>query len=101
MKEGQQEFIELAHVLGDLAVENPCRMSDDLFGSFAKSLRGVISGELRSSLSREEAARYLHVSTRTLKRMQDRGEMAKPQRDGHKELSFPMVNLVKMVRKKT
>ena len=88
----------MAKVLGDLAEENPCRMSDELFSSFARSIRGMIDGELRSSISREEAARYLHVSTRTLKRKQDKGEIAKPKRDGHKELSFSIVNLIRSIK---
>ena len=95
MDNGRRQLIENLEELTVLARENPCGMPDSLFLSLVQGLRALMSSYLTRDVSREAAARYLNISTRTLQRRVNSGELEPPERHGHKELSFSLAKLVK------
>lgn len=95
MDNGRKELIQELEELKVLTQENPCRMPDSCFKSLVSALRVLLSSYLVRDVSRSDAARYLNISTRTLQRRVNSGDLEPPERHGHKELSFSLAKLVK------
>lgn len=85
---GQKALIELAEEIKTLAEANPCGWNSDKLTAVADTLKALISLRVRVGMSREQLARYLGVSTRTIQRRVREGRLPQPHHDGHKEITF-------------
>lgn len=92
---GKDELKELGQSIIRYANENPCDMDFATMGVIARSIRAFLEHILTPILSRDGAARYLGVSTRTLDRLVGQGKIAKPRRRGFQKISFSRADLDK------
>ena len=97
MKEGQMMLVETLKDTLMLAEKNPCRASDVTLMSLARGMKAFLSSEVSMDLSRDSAARFLGMSTRNLGRKVQDGSVPKPERHGHKALSFSALKLVRLL----
>ena len=93
---GKQELLEQIEIMNELAEANVCRMNDALLHGMAGGLRALISREYHRGFSKEDVARYYHVSTRTLERWRDKyKDFPEPIHRGSKEVSYDCEDVVK------
>lgn len=92
---GKEKLDKLGDDFKYYAEENPCGMDIETMGIIADSVRKFLDFILTPILSREGAARYLGVSTRTLDRLVEQGKIAKPKRRGFQKISFSRRDLEK------
>lgn len=88
MGSGQQALLAVAKEIEQLAETNPCKANDDALGMIASSIKLLIRTKVKTEVSREKASRLLGISTRTFHRKVKSGEIPQGHRDGHKELSW-------------
>lgn len=93
--DGRDKLKSLGDDFHYYAEENPCGMDIETMGIIADSVRSFLEHILTPILSREGAARYLGVSTRTLDRLVEQGKIAKPKRRGFQKISFSRADLDK------
>lgn len=99
MKSGQALLVETLRDVLLLSEHNPCNASDSTLRTLANGLRVFLTSELSMDLSREKAARFLGMSTRNLGRKVKDGTVPRPERRGHKAISFSALTLAKIVRR--
>lgn len=87
MKSGVEELVEVLEEIKAHAMSNPCRMSDAVFSTLAKSLKALYNAKVPKKYSREQAAKALGVSTRQLSRIADKRGIT-PHRDGFKNVYY-------------
>lgn len=92
---GKDKLKQVGKDIIDYADENPCEMDFETMGLIADSIRTFLEHILTPILSREGAAKYLGVSTRTLDRLVEQGKIAKPKRRGFQKISFSKAELKK------
>lgn len=90
---GKDQINDIAEQLKFLAEHNPCGMGDDVMGFVAKAIKSLLDSFIAVDMSREQAAIYLGVSTRTLGRLVDEGLIAKPKRKGFRNKAYSKKSL--------
>lgn len=87
MNKGASELVLLLGEIKQQVERNPCGMGDNALSALANALRVVYRSKFPKKYSRDQAAKALGVSTRTLSRLvKDTG--IKPYRDGFKNVYF-------------
>ncbi|MGN1385671.1 MAG: helix-turn-helix transcriptional regulator [Bacillus sp. (in: firmicutes)] len=76
-----------------MAEHNPCGMSDDIMGFIAKAIKSLLDSFIAVDMSREQAANYLGVSTRTLGRLVEEGLIEQPKRRGFRNKAYSKKSL--------
>ena len=90
---GKEQIHDIADQLKFLAEHNPCGMGDDVMSFIAKAIKSLLDSFIAVDMSREQAAIYLGVSTRTLGRLVDEGLIAKPKRKGFRNKAYSKKSL--------
>lgn len=90
---GKEQINDIADQLKFLAEHNPCGMGDDSMGFIAKAIKSLLDSFIAVDMSREQAAIYLGVSTRTLGRLVDEGLIEKPKRRGFRNKAYSKKSL--------
>lgn len=97
---GKEELLEQIEIMNELAEANICRMNDSLLHGMAEGLRALISREYHRGFSKEDVARYLGVSTRTLERWREKyADFPDGVHRGTKEVSFDCEEIVMWKKK--
>lgn len=100
MLSGKKELLEQLDVMRELAEENVCRMDDSLLRGLADGLRAVVNKQYARGISREDVARYLGISTRTLERWQkEHADFPKARHFGDKSVSYDVDEVIKWRKK--
>lgn len=87
MRSGADEMLAVLDEIRAEVTSNPCRMGDMAMRATAKALRTLFRSKVPRRYSRDQAAKALGVSVRTLSRLvNDTG--IKPHRDGFKNVYF-------------
>lgn len=88
MEKGAEALANLGKEISLLAEKNYCGWSDDLLYSTAQCLSALIHIKINLPMSKEDLARYLGVSPRTIQRRVEQNRLPKPKHIGHQKVSF-------------
>ena len=80
----RQRFLTTVRKVFVLANENMCGWDDEQFKAMSDAMEQMIALNKRQEVSRDGAARILGISTRTLQRKVNNGEIKPPHRCGDK-----------------
>ena len=98
---GEKE--DLKQAINDLIKvidENPCGMGSAMFWTLTIFIKEIVKFFRRKRyLSADEAARMLGVSTRTLRRRVEAGEIPPPKHYGHWEVSYKTEDIEAYINK--
>ena len=90
---GKEQIDNIAEQLKFLAEHNPCGMGDDVMELMAKAIKSLLDSFIAVDMSREQAANYLGISTRTLGRLVEEGLIAQPKRRGFRNKAYSKKSL--------
>lgn len=93
MEKDTKELLETLELMCTAVKNNPCQKDSTFFGYLAKTIKGFIISHFDMSLT--QVARYFRTSVRTIERWQDLRGFPRGQRNGHKELSFNIEDILK------
>lgn len=82
--EGKRRFLGIVRKAFVLATENSCGWTEEQYRSMADAMEQMIDLNRKAEVSRDGAARIMGISTRTLQRKVDKGEIPSPHRNGDK-----------------
>lgn len=93
---GRKKLQAVLKALDALVDANPCGMSDEQLSKMADDIQYLIDIKHRQEVSREEAAVMLGISTRSFRRLVIEGKIPQGHRNGHKELSWYVDDIIKL-----
>lgn len=97
---GKDKLKEQVRRLEMISEENPCRLPDNLLGKVADAIEVIIGHEYAKGISRDDVARYLGISTRTLERWQiEHKDFPKPRHKGFKSVSYDCDEIIEWKKK--
>lgn len=97
---GKDELIEALEYMSSMADANICRMSDGTMRNLAHGIKALVSSEYTTRYSKEDVARYLGKSARTVERYNATyPDFPQPKHHGTKEVSYDCDEIIRWKNK--